>query len=135
MHHECARALEWEYANRRELLSPSIVGHIEKGWSISRARYEEAMRNGMRYRARIEEVFASHDFLLTPSAPGEAPHGLANTGNSVFNRTWTFLGVPCVTLPVFTGAGGLPIGVQIVGPYMGDTRTLRWAEWIRQVLG
>jgi amidase len=133
--HECARAFEWEYANRRELLSPSIVRHIEKGWSYSRARYEQAIRNGMRYRARIEEVFASQDFLLTPSAPGEAPWGLANTGNPVFNGTWTFLGVPCVTLPVFAGASGLPIGIQIVGPYMGDTRTLQWAGWVRQVLG
>lgn len=135
MHYECARALDWEYANRRELLSASIVAHIEKGWNVSRSRYEEAVRNGLRYRASIEESFASHDFLLTPSAPGEAPSGLANTGNSVFNRTWTFLGVPCVTVPAFTGSGGLPIGVQVVGPYLGDARTLQWAEWVRQALG
>ena len=135
MDHECARALAWEYGNRRELLSPSIAGHIEKGWGYPRTRYDEALRNGIGYRARIEEVFARQDFLLTPSAPGEAPQGIASTGSSIFNRAWTLLGVPCVTLPVFKGPGGLPIGIQVVGPFLGDTPTLQWAEWVRQALG
>ena len=52
------------------------------------------------------------DLLLTPSAPGEAPAGLASTGDTSFNilSTWTY--TPCVTLPVFTGPSGLPIGIQ-----------------------
>ena len=135
MDHECARALAWEYAERRELLSASIVAHIEKGWGLTRARYDAALRNAIRYRARVEEVFTGHDVLLTPSAPGEAPPGIASTGSSIFNRAWTLLGVPCVTLPVFKGPGGLPIGIQVVGPYLGDTRTLQWAEWVRLALG
>jgi len=132
--HECARAFAWELANHRDLLSPSILGHIELGWGYSRVRYETAMRNGIRYRVLFEEAMTGFDFLLTPSAPGEAPRGLASTGDSIFNRPWTFLGVPSVTVPVFTGPAGLPIGLQVIGPFMQDARTLAWAEWVRRKL-
>ena len=66
--------------------------------------------------------------------PGEAPAGIKRTGNSIFNRIWTLLGVPCVTVPAYKGRNGLPIGVQIVGPYGADTQTLYWAEWVRRAL-
>jgi hypothetical protein len=62
------------------------------------------------------------DFLLTPSAPGEAPRSLESTGDPVFNRAWTLLGVPCVNVPYGKGAHGLPLGVQLVGPFDGDRR-------------
>ena len=38
--------------------------------------------------------------VLVPAAPGEAPVGLGNTGDPIFNRMWTLLGVPCAALPV-----------------------------------
>ena len=30
-----------------------------------------------------------YDVILTPSAPGAAPHGFATTGDPMFNRLWT----------------------------------------------
>jgi amidase len=69
------------------------------------------------------------DFLLTPSAPGEAPRSLESTGDPVFNRAWTLLGVPCVTVPHGKGAHGLPLAVQLVGPFDGDSALLGWAHW------
>jgi Asp-tRNA(Asn)/Glu-tRNA(Gln) amidotransferase A subunit family amidase len=79
-------------------------------------------------------VFEDVDLLLTPSAPDVAPTGIDDTGSSLFNRNWTLLGVPCVTLPAGTGVQGLPIGVQLVGRYNDDARLLTWAEWVRQAL-
>jgi Asp-tRNA(Asn)/Glu-tRNA(Gln) amidotransferase A subunit family amidase len=55
------------------------------------------------------------DALLAPAAPGEAPSGLAATGDPIFSRVWTLLGLPCVNIPALTGARGLPIGLQLVG--------------------
>jgi len=40
---------------------------------------------------------------------------------------WTYLGMPCVTLPLLE-AGGLPIGVQLVGKRRDDGRLLRSAR-------
>ncbi len=69
------------------------------------------------------------DFLVAPSAPGEAPATLKSTGSSLFNRLWTLIGVPCVTLPAGTGPQGLPLGVQLVGAFDGDTGLLAWSHW------
>jgi amidase len=47
----------------------------------------------------------------------------------VFSRAWTLLGVPCVTVPHGKGAHGLPLGIQLVGPFDGDSALLGWAHW------
>lgn len=64
---------------------------------------------------RLADEFRALDVVLTPSAPGEAPAGLAATGDPLFNRIWTLLGNPCVHLPFAQGAAGLPVGVQAIG--------------------
>lgn len=131
---EAARALEFEYQNHRENLSSLILENIENGWRCSRERYDSAMANAVQYRVRLAEHFKYYDFLLTPAAPGEAPEGIGRTGNSMYNRIWSLLGVPCVTVPTYVGPKGLPIGIQIVGPYGSDVQTLYWAEWVRRAL-
>jgi Asp-tRNA(Asn)/Glu-tRNA(Gln) amidotransferase A subunit family amidase len=69
------------------------------------------------------------DFLVTPAATGEAPATLRSTGTSVFNRAWTLLGFPCITLPSGVGASGLPLGVQLAGRCNEDLQLLGWADW------
>jgi Asp-tRNA(Asn)/Glu-tRNA(Gln) amidotransferase A subunit family amidase len=69
-----------------------------------------------------------------PSARGEAPNGLASTGDSVFNSDWTTLHTPAVTVPVFRGPAGLPMGAQFVGAYGADYRTLACAAWALRAL-
>ena len=85
-------------------------------------------------RQLLAGCFANCDVLLTPSAPGEAPAGMGSTGSSLVNRTWTLLGVPCVTLPAGRGASGLPLGVQFVAACDEDRRALAAAEWARRAL-
>jgi Asp-tRNA(Asn)/Glu-tRNA(Gln) amidotransferase A subunit family amidase len=68
--------------------------------------------------------------LLTPSAPGEAPEGIAFTGDPVFNSIWTLAHTPCVTLPAGTGSRGLPLGLQLVGLRHADDRLLSTAAWV-----
>ena len=48
---------------------------------------------------------------------------------------WTLLGVPALSLPAGFGKNGLPLGIQIVGPYREDYRTLRVAKWVEAALG
>ena len=51
-------------------------------------------------REALADVFDEVDILIEPSATGEVPRGLENPGDSAFNRMWTALHVPCVSLPV-----------------------------------
>ena len=101
---------------------------------MPRSKYDDAMRHARECRLAFAAVFSEVDVLLTPSAPGEAHEGIESTGSSLFNRNWTLLGAPCVTIPFGHGAKGLPLGVQIVGRYDQDARVLQIAEWVRQVL-
>jgi amidase len=131
---ESARALAHEYSASPELLSERLRLQIEKHLRVPREEYAAAMRHARACRQQFSSAMEDLDVLLTPSAPGEAPKGTESTGNPVFNKNWTLLGVPCVTLPAARGPNGLPLGVQIVGDYDRDERVLECAEWVRQAL-
>ena len=79
--------------------------------------------------AALDEIFGRYDAIVTPAATGEAP-AIETTGSPVFCTLWTYCGVPAVTVPLLTGANGLPVGVQIVGARGNDARLLRTANWI-----
>ena len=59
---------------------------------------------------------------------------LATTGDPIFNRAWSALGTPVVSVPAGTGPSGLPLGVQIVGMPRQDARTLAGAAWVEAAL-
>jgi amidase len=40
----------------------------------------------------------------------------------------TYGNLPATAVPIGVTAGGLPIGVQILGPYLGDRTTLGFAR-------
>jgi len=128
MQFEEAYALGSEYDNHRELLSEDLQGRVERGRATSRDLYERAIDVVLEVGGMFLDAFRSVDVLLTPSAPGEAPFGLTSTGNSLFNKGWTTLGLPCVTVPAGLGQKGLPLGVQFVGPYRGDSSVLLAAD-------
>lgn len=85
-------------------------------------------------RGQLADAMNDFDLLLTPSALGEAPAGLASTGDTSFNilPTWTY--TPCITLPVFSGPTGLPVGIQLIGQRNQDHRMLEGAQAVWRVL-
>ena len=129
MAYETARALGWEYFNHAEKLSGSLKPRLDDGWKTTRADYDAMRELARRCRRALAEQMREVDFLLTPSAPSEAPASLASTGDPVFNRAWTLLGVPCVTLPLGKGPRGLPLAVQLVGAMNADMPLIAWAGW------
>jgi len=134
MHYEAARALAWEYQHHRDLISTSLLPRLEEGREHSRRAYDSARELARDCRQRLVYQMREIDFLVTPSAPGEAPGRLDTTGNAVFNRVLTLLGLPCVTLPYGVGPHGLPLGVQLVGRQEGDMELLAWAGWVEERL-
>ena len=126
---EGVRCCAYELTQRRDQLSASTQRLLGPGESLTYAEYRAACR------AALPAVFAAHDVLLVPSAPGEAPAGLGATGNPLFNRTWTLLHIPVVNLPGLSGPQGLPVGVQAVGPLGGDDHLLAAAAWMHPHLG
>jgi len=116
-------------------LSTSFLPKLEQGWTISRADYDSARALAHEFRPRFAGAMQDCDFLLTLSASDEAPRSFANTGSALFNRIWTWLDVPCLTLPHGRGPNGLPLGVQLIGCFEGDADLLTWGQWAAERLG
>ena len=78
----------------------------------------------------FDDLYAGIDAILTPATLGTAPPGLESTGDPVMCTLWTFTGQPAISMPKLYGAGGLPLGVQLVGRRDDDARLLRAAAWL-----
>ncbi len=132
---EAARVFAFERTRRADLLSPSSREELAAGAAIPRHRYLEAQALLARCRTLFAAAIAPFDLLLSASAPGEAPAGLDDTGEAMFNRWGSGLRVPCLNLPAFTGPNGLPVGIQVIGAIDDDVRLLRAAKWIAARVG
>ena len=132
---EIAHNLRRYYERGSERLAAPTLSAIEEGRAVSAEQYLAALDWREPLYAGLEEIFERYDAILTPATPGEAPVGLSSTGSAAFNVLWTLMGVPAVTLPLLTGANGMPIGVQLVGPRNDDGRLLRTARWLERSLG
>jgi len=132
---ELSRALQHEYLTSPKLLSQAIKSRIENGKNISLSQYYMAIEFTQKCKQLVKDrIFCKYDLLLTPSALGEAPKGLTSTGNATFNRIWTLLGLPCISLPGFKGPHNLPLGIQFIGPIRSDVEVLSKALWIEALL-
>ena len=126
---EIARVLSYERTVRRDGLSDALRGLLDRGMEIPLADYRAAREVVARRCDDIRPAFAHVDALLTPSAAGEAPSDPRAPSDLLFQRLWTTLRLPAITLPGFTGDNGLPVGVQLVGPANGDGELLSVAQW------
>ncbi|MEX2616635.1 MAG: amidase [Alphaproteobacteria bacterium] len=126
---EFPRTLTWERTHHADKISDELLKTIlEPGLKITLAEYQRAQATIAACRAWLADAMADYDVLLTPSAPDEAPEGLSFTGDPCFNILASWTHVPAVTLPVYTGPKGLPIGVQFVGRRGGDMNLLAMAK-------
>ena len=128
---EMAVNLEREWEKGRECLSAQLRSQIERGREVRAVDYQHALRQiAPMYESFVELFEQRYDAIITPAALGAAPKGLDATGDPAMCTLWTLCGMPCITLPLLQGTGGLPIGVQLVGPRNGDARLLRTARWL-----
>jgi Asp-tRNA(Asn)/Glu-tRNA(Gln) amidotransferase A subunit family amidase len=129
MAHEMARALSAERVQQRSALSPRLQAQFDEGMAISGERHAAHLAQVCASRRIADAWFDRHDVLLCPSTTGEAPLGTDATGDPLFGRGWTLLGLPCVHLPFGSGRNGLPVGLQLVGRQGEDHRLLACAQW------
>jgi Asp-tRNA(Asn)/Glu-tRNA(Gln) amidotransferase A subunit family amidase len=115
--------------------SDHLKSLVQTGKSHTALEYLAAKALQEKLRSAFATQISGFDAILTLPAFGEAPEGLSFTGNAEFCAPWTLLGVPAVTLPAGFGKSSLPLGLQIVGAYRQDHRTLRAAKWIENLLG
>jgi len=115
-------------------MSARLTQHVVEGREIASATYRQAIADRATAYAALAPIFARFDAILTPASPGPAPEGLMFTGPATFNAFWTYTGTPCVNLPLLE-IGGLPMGVQLVGPKGGDGALMCTARWLEETVG
>lgn len=110
-------------------VSSKLKEIIAEGRTFSKADYTAARAASDPLYESLQPLLAHYDAILTPAAPGIALQGLAATGSPMFNALWTYLGMPCISLPLLE-IDGLPLGVQLVGARNRDGDLLRAAKWM-----
>lgn len=126
-----------------ERFSAPVRDALEIGAAMSADEYLEARDRRRSVIAGLRWTFAQGtiDALLIPATSSEALHrgetqvvlegGVTSHRDAQLALTAPFslTGVPTVCLP-FGSIGGLPVGVQVVGPRSADARTLDVAQWL-----
>ncbi|MFT6579710.1 MAG: amidase [Alphaproteobacteria bacterium] len=129
MFYEGRRSLAHEFNLHFDKLSDKLKARIPANLDIPYEEYRNAILHARQCRDHFDRFMDDFDALIVPSAAGEAPLGFETTGDATFNRAWTTIGAPCITLPGNRGANGLPVGVQIVTRAHDDERLLSVAHW------
>jgi aspartyl-tRNA(Asn)/glutamyl-tRNA(Gln) amidotransferase subunit A len=108
---------------------------------FSAASYIETRRELAIARHEIAETFADVDLIVTPTTPG-LPEEIRNAQNpaessgaeSSVRNTFAFnlYGIPTISVPCGFSGSGLPIGMQISGPRLGEMAVLALAHAYEQ---
>lgn len=125
-------------------LMPAAVTQSHRQWLGVSERREG-------YRRAWDEFFTSFDILITPVAPATA---LVHDHRAVEARTvqlggrqfpymqqsfWCALAtigdLPAAVIPAGIAADGLPVGLQMIGPYLGERAVLEFAAYAEKLLG
>jgi len=129
-------------------MTPTLLRGIEEGKSYSAAELQRAITFRTQLYRRVQSWFERVDFLMMPTLSRTAidadhdfyqPITIGNRKAGGIRQTWypythpfNMTGHPAITIPCGIMADGLPAGVQIVGPMMGDGAIIRLAAMIEQ---
>lgn len=133
-----ANAALYHDSATRALLKPEAVWEIERGLALSGTQVYDAARVRSAWYQVLRGLFTQFDFLVLPAAqvfPFDAaldwPHEVGGRRMDTYHR-WmetvvpaTMAGLPALAAPAGFGPGGLPAGLQIIGPAQSDAAVLQ----------
>jgi aspartyl-tRNA(Asn)/glutamyl-tRNA(Gln) amidotransferase subunit A len=139
-----AYAVHAEFVARDpELYQPETLRRIRTGQNVSPETVLECRRDLERARRDIVSIFADVDVLVSPTTPIVAPTIAELKKNPDLLRPRELLllrntrpinvwGLPAISVPCGFTEGGLPIGLQIIGPHWGEAVVLQVAHAYEQ---
>jgi aspartyl-tRNA(Asn)/glutamyl-tRNA(Gln) amidotransferase subunit A len=124
---------------------PDIARRLRVGAFVGGAHYVRAQQVRGLVRADVDGVLARHDLLLAPATPITAPavderqttlgDGPSDVRSALirFTRPFNVSGHPACAVPCGFTAGGLPIGLQLVGRPFDEATVLRAADGFQRL--
>jgi aspartyl-tRNA(Asn)/glutamyl-tRNA(Gln) amidotransferase subunit A len=128
-------------AGNHRLYDPVTLERLLAAGEVAASDYIDARRELDLVRNAIQNVFTEVDLLVTPTTPG-LPETIANAENpaeasgaedSVRNTVpFNLYGIPTISVPCGFSREGLPIGLQISGPRLGESDVVAVAHAYEQ---
>jgi Asp-tRNA(Asn)/Glu-tRNA(Gln) amidotransferase A subunit family amidase len=133
---EAAEVHRGWYARFSGLYHQKTVELIERGYGVTPQALRDCRDGRSRLRDALEKAMKEDGLSawVAPAATGPAPKGIDSTGDPIMNLPWTHAGLPVVHLPVEKSAEGMPLGIQIVGQWIGDESLLGLARLLMQAI-
>lgn len=104
------------------------------------AYYRKALKVKSVIKKNFDEIFSKYDLILCPTAPSTAPeigkslsNPLAMYLSDVFTVSANIAGLPGISMPCGFDKNGMPIGVQLMGQALADTKVLNTAYAYQQM--
>ena len=115
-----------------EAVGPEVLRRLKLGLPVSGVDYAGSRRWLAGWKLRFRALFEQVDLIVTPTTPIVAP-AIADTADMIeatravsrFTYGFGALGLPAMTVPCGFGAGGLPVGMQVVGRWFDEPSVLR----------
>lgn len=140
-----ARLLDTQLGGSTKGIDPGLRELIERGRDITAADHLAARRTTQDVGIALGEFLARYDLLLTPTVPlvaFAAGHDVPPGSGASSWAAWTPFTLPfnmslqpALSVPVGVAEGGLPVGLQIVGPRFEEARVLAAGAAVERALG
>ena len=122
------------------LMNSALMVLAERGLAVSIEDYINALDSVQQIRSRLAMYFETADFLLMPTsaslpwALGAPCPSQINGGDvgpraaAIFATFVNAAALPAISIPIAPSCNGLPIGMQLVGPFGADLAVFRLAK-------
>lgn len=128
---------DWERLSAT--IQPQILAGAQRS-GLDMARAQDAM---YALNDKLEQAFRHAPFILCPTAAGQAPRlgsdgtidGNASVGWVQFTYAINMTRNPAATTPVGLSAGGLPIGLQVIGRHHDEPGVMGVVAALEQIIG
>lgn len=120
---------------RRILLGTYVLSH-----GYADAYYKKAIKVRDKITREIEDVLSKVDVILTPTSPapafkfGEKQDPLQLYAADIFTVPANIADLPAISVPNGRNKDGLPLDIQVMGPYLHDVDVLSFAQKLEQII-
>jgi Asp-tRNA(Asn)/Glu-tRNA(Gln) amidotransferase A subunit family amidase len=130
--YEGARSHRARFEEFGDRIGQKLAALVRDGLRLAPSEYDDARAHVERMKIEVSSILWDYPAILTPSAGGPAPEGLAATGDPSHNAPWTALGVPAISVPL--PVEGAPLGVQMTAAWGRDDALVAVAAQMEALL-
>lgn len=136
-----------QFRNNPAAYGEDVRRRLEGAAEVRGHQYVKAMAFRKTFRLGLDRLFQQIDVLATPTTPLVATdvgqlkaHIRAQEVNvrahlTRYTNPWNLSGLPALSIPCGLSQDGLPVGLQLVGPWFGDAKLLDVGRRLEERIG